>query len=306
MSQAVSSPASASSDASAAPPASVAADVAVSDVVPSVAEGAEGPGFVHLRMRSEYSVVDSIVRLDEAVAAAVADGQMALALSDASNLFGWVKFYKQASGKGLQPICAADVWITNAENRDRPYRLLLIAANNAGYRRLCELLSRAWLENEYKGHAELLPEWLTAETTGGLIALSGAGGGEVGQFLLAGNHARAVEVPGGDLADGSQRRDRSGAAPGSMARRPARPGVLVAKSVFPQRLRAECAACMAYAGAHAGPRHDVAVPGRSWHRARPHRSCRLPGWQHNRMPAVRLRRHGTVLHPYRLGRAHTR
>ena len=82
----------------------MAADVAVSDAVPSVAEGAEGPGFVHLRMRSEYSVVDSIVRLDEAVAAAVADGQMALALSDASNLFGWVKFYKQASGKGLQPI----------------------------------------------------------------------------------------------------------------------------------------------------------------------------------------------------------
>ena len=194
MSQAVSSPASALPDASAAPPASVAADVAVSDAVPSVAEGAEGPGFVHLRMRSEYSVVDSIVRLDEAVAAAVADGQMALALSDASNLFGWVKFYKQASGKGLQPICAADVWITNAENRDRPYRLLLIAANNAGYRRLCELLSRAWLENEYKGHAELLPEWLTAETTGGLIALSGAGGGEVGQFLLAGNYARAVEA----------------------------------------------------------------------------------------------------------------
>ena len=157
MSQAVSSPASALPDASAAPPASVAADVAVSDAAPSVTEGAEGPGFVHLRMRSEYSVVDSIVRLDEAVAAAVADGQMALALSDASNLFGWVKFYKQASGKGLQPICAADVWITNAENRDRPYRLLLIAANNAGYRRLCELLSRAWLENEYKGHAELLP-----------------------------------------------------------------------------------------------------------------------------------------------------
>ena len=101
MSQAVSSPASALPDASAAPPASVAADVAVSDAAPSVTEGAEGPGFVHLRMRSEYSVVDSIVRLDEAVAAAVADGQMALALSDASNLFGWVKFYKQASGKGL-------------------------------------------------------------------------------------------------------------------------------------------------------------------------------------------------------------
>lgn len=150
------------------------------------------PGFVHLRLRSEYSVVDSIVRLDEVVAAAVADEQPALALSDASNLFGWVKFYKQASGKGVQPICAADVWITNVENRDRPYRLLLIAATNAGYRRLCELLSRGWLENEYRGRAELLPEWLSADTTAGLIALSGAGGGEVGQHLLAGHETRAA------------------------------------------------------------------------------------------------------------------
>ena len=156
------------------------------------ATGSFDPGFVHLRLRSEYSVLDSIVRLDEVVQAALDDGQPALALSDASNLFGWVKFYKQASTKGVQPICAADVWITNTENRDRPYRMLLIASNNAGYRRLCELLSQGWLENEYKGRAELKPEWLTADTTGGLIALSGAGPGEVGQFLLAGNHARAA------------------------------------------------------------------------------------------------------------------
>ncbi len=167
-----------------------AASAAASDEQP--ASGPIDPGFVHLRLRSEYSVLDSIVRLDEVVQAALDDGQPALALSDASNLFGWVKFYKQASTKGLQPICAADVWITNPENRDRPYRLLLIASNNAGYRRLCELLSQGWLENEYKGRAELKPEWLTADTTGGLIALSGAGPGEVGQFLLAGNHARAV------------------------------------------------------------------------------------------------------------------
>ena len=57
------------------------------------ASGPIDPGFVHLRLRSEYSVLDSIVRLDEVVQAALDDGQPALALSDASNLFGWVKFY---------------------------------------------------------------------------------------------------------------------------------------------------------------------------------------------------------------------
>ncbi|MDO5101925.1 MAG: DNA polymerase III subunit alpha [Lautropia sp.] len=152
----------------------------------------DGPGFVHLRLRTEYSVVDSIVRIDDAVAAAVADEQPALAISDASNLFGWVKFYKKASGKGVQPICAMDVWVSNLENRERPYRMLLIARNNAGYRRLCELISRGWLENEYKGHAELHPDWLTAAETEGLIALSGAAHGEVGQHLLAGQQAKAV------------------------------------------------------------------------------------------------------------------
>ena len=88
------------------------------------------PGFVHLRLRSEYSIVDSIVRIDDAVAAAAADNQPALALTDASNLFGWVKFYKSASGKGVQPICGVDCWISNDEDRDRPYRLLLLAARS--------------------------------------------------------------------------------------------------------------------------------------------------------------------------------
>ena len=176
-------------------PASTLADPAAVVTAPVNADQADaGPGFVHLRLRSEYSVLDSIVRIDEAVAAAVDDGQPALALSDASNLFGWVKFYRKAAGQGVQPICAADVWVSNLENRERPHRLLLIAASNAGYRRLCELLSRGWLENEYKGRAELMPDWLVAGETDGLIALAGAVGGEVGQHLLAGNHARAVEA----------------------------------------------------------------------------------------------------------------
>ena len=91
-------------------PASTLADPAAVVMAPVNTDQADaGPGFVHLRLRSEYSVLDSIVRIDEAVAAAVDDGQPALALSDASNLFGWVKFYRKAAGQGVQPICAADV-----------------------------------------------------------------------------------------------------------------------------------------------------------------------------------------------------
>ena len=69
------------------------------------------PTFVHLRMHSEYSIVDGIVRIDEVVAKAAADGMPALALTDLSNLFGLVKFYQAARGKGIKPIVGCDVWI---------------------------------------------------------------------------------------------------------------------------------------------------------------------------------------------------
>ena len=158
------------------------------------ADGLAGSGFVHLRLRSEYSISDSIVRLDAAVGAAVADGQPALALTDSSNLFGWVRFYKTARRKGLQPICGVDSWITNVADRERPHRLLLIASTDAGYRNLCELLSRAWLENEYRGRAEIDPSWFTPAAVEGLIVLSGAQNGEVGQALDAGDRAGAERV----------------------------------------------------------------------------------------------------------------
>jgi DNA polymerase-3 subunit alpha len=71
------------------------------------------PSFVHLRLHSEYSVVDGIVRLDEAIDAAVADGMPALGLTDLGNMFGLVKFYKSARGRGVKPIAGCDVCISN-------------------------------------------------------------------------------------------------------------------------------------------------------------------------------------------------
>ncbi len=156
-----------------------------------------GMNFVHLRVHSEYSITDSIVRLDGLVAAAIKDQQPAVALTDLCNTFGWIKFYKAARGKGLKPILGADVLITNAKDRDRPFKALLLVRDRSGYLRLCELLSRAWLENEYRGRGELLAEWFDeGEVAGnrGLIVLSGAAEGDVGQSLLADREAAADQL----------------------------------------------------------------------------------------------------------------
>src|SRR6478735_5292725 len=123
----------------------------VMEVEGAAAPEKAAPGFVHLRVHSEYSIVDGLVRIDDMVAAAAKDKQAALAITDLANLFGMVKFYKAARGKGVKPIIGVDAWISNDDNRERPSRLLLLAKNHTGYLQLCELLSQAWLSNQYKG-----------------------------------------------------------------------------------------------------------------------------------------------------------
>jgi len=127
---------------------------------------------------------------------AAQDGQAALAMTDLSNLFGWIKFYKAARKAGIKPICGVDCWLSNEDDRDSPFRMLLLAKDRQGYLRLCDLISRAWLENEWRGRAEILPSWFDGEAgiNDGLIMLSGANAGDVGQAVLAGNddHARLL------------------------------------------------------------------------------------------------------------------
>src|SRR6476619_4612197 len=141
------------------------------------------PRFVHLRLHTEYSVVDGMARVEDAVAAAAADGMPALAITDASNVFGAVKFYEAARSNGVQPVIGCDVWITNERNRDAAYRVALLCRNRTGYLHLCELLSRAHSENHWRGRAELRREWLKG--CEGLLVLSGAGQGDVGMALLS-------------------------------------------------------------------------------------------------------------------------
>ncbi len=153
------------------------------------------PKFVHLRMHSEYSISDGIVRIDAAVEAAAKDAQPALALTDLSNLFGLVRFYKAARAAGVKPIAGCDVWITGEGDgaHRTASRMLLLAKNPVGYLALCELLSRGYLENAGQGRAELRFEWFAEVGTSGLIALSGAQVGDIGLALAGGRHAHAVE-----------------------------------------------------------------------------------------------------------------
>ncbi|OJW87986.1 DNA polymerase III subunit alpha [Thiobacillus sp. 65-1402] len=141
------------------------------------------PRFIHLRLHTEYSVTDGLVRIGEAVGRARETAMPALGVSDLSNTFGWVKFYRAARGAGIKPVFGCDVWVTNAADRNRPSRLLLLVQHRAGYRRLCELLARAYQENLHRGRAEIDPAWL-AEDADGLLALSGGDAGNVAQAIL--------------------------------------------------------------------------------------------------------------------------
>ncbi len=151
------------------------------------------PSYVHLRLHSEYSIVDGTVRIGEAVAAAAADGMPALAITDLTNAFGLIKFYKAARAAGVKPIAGCDVWITHDTERDAPFRAILLAASRDGYLRLTDWLSRAYRSNQYRGRAELRREWFE-EGTDGLIALSGGRTGDVGAALLQGNAVGAARA----------------------------------------------------------------------------------------------------------------
>ncbi|WP_035056751.1 DNA polymerase III subunit alpha [Andreprevotia chitinilytica] len=150
------------------------------------------PAFVHLRLHSEFSVTDGIVRIDDAVKRAKTLGLPAVPTTDLMNLFGMVKLYKVCRSNGLKPIIGVDAWVENEEDRDKPQRILLLAKNRDGYGRLCELLTSAFRTNQYRERAELKKEWLSNGNNAGLICLSGAHLGEIGQALINGNYDAAL------------------------------------------------------------------------------------------------------------------
>ncbi|MDE0843288.1 MAG: PHP domain-containing protein, partial [Psychrobacter pacificensis] len=97
--------------------------------------------FVHLGIHSEYSITDSIVRIKPLVKAAAADNQRALALTDLSNLYATVKFYRACLGAGIKPIIGSEVIMDNEDTR-----LTLLAMNNEGYQNITRIVSLGFTE----------------------------------------------------------------------------------------------------------------------------------------------------------------
>ncbi|MDR3086725.1 MAG: DNA polymerase III subunit alpha, partial [Azoarcus sp.] len=162
---------------------------------PSATSAPRAPRFIHLRLHTEYSITDGIARIDTTLDAALADGMPALGISDLGNLFGMVKFYKDARGKGVKPIVGVDAWIENEADRDKPSRALFICKNREGYGHLCGLLTRAWMENQSRGRALMRRGWFEDGAADGLLlCLSGAQAGDVGQALANGNAALAERL----------------------------------------------------------------------------------------------------------------
>ena len=145
--------------------------------------------FVHLRLHTEFSVVDGTNRIDDTAKTAAADGQPALAITDFNNLFGAIKFYKAARGKGVKPLLGAEI-LLDSESAAAPSRVILLVQNTQGYLNLSELLARAWTRNMVKNQAVCRWDWLQ-ELGDGLIVLAGAQAGPVGQALVRGDVAGA-------------------------------------------------------------------------------------------------------------------
>jgi len=170
--------------------------------------------FAHLHVHTEYSILDGASRLDELIAAAAADGQPALAITDHGNMYGVIDFYRRCHNAGIKPIIGTEAYMAKESRKERPtrrgrvddsggdteggdklyYHLTLLAADNAGYKNLIQIASRAFLEGYYY---KPRCDWETlSEHSEGLIATTGCLGAQVPQALLRGEEADARERAG--------------------------------------------------------------------------------------------------------------
>ncbi|TNF80870.1 DNA polymerase III subunit alpha [Pseudomonas sp. ICMP22404] len=146
--------------------------------------------FVHLRLHTEYSLVDGLVRIKPLVKTLVGMNMPAVAVTDQNNMCSLVKFYKTAMGGGIKPICGADLWLSSKDPDAPLSRISLLVMNAVGYRNLTELISRGFIDGQRNGSIIIEREWV-AEASEGLIMLSAAKEGEIGLALLSGNAEEA-------------------------------------------------------------------------------------------------------------------
>ena len=141
--------------------------------------------YVHLHVHSEYSLIDGIIRVDELVDQSASLGYNSVALTDLTNLFGLIEFYRSARNKGIKPIVGSEINV--AKDKDSlSAPLVLLAMNKQGYINLTKLVSKAYVEGQINGEPIVLFSWLE-EYSDGIIALSGGVEGHIGNSILAGN-----------------------------------------------------------------------------------------------------------------------
>ncbi|QXO17996.1 MULTISPECIES: DNA polymerase III subunit alpha [Vibrio] len=146
------------------------------------------PKFIHLRVHSDFSMVDGLSKVPPLVKKVAAMGMPAMALTDFTNLCGLVKFYGTAHGCGIKPIVGADFAVRSDEFGDELTRITVLAKNNQGYKNLTLLISDAYLRGHVQHQPVIDKEWLVKYSEG-LILLSGAKSGDIGRALLKGNQA---------------------------------------------------------------------------------------------------------------------
>ena len=144
---------------------------------------AASASFVHLRIHSEFSLADSLIRIKPLVAATAQLGMPALAVTDQSTLCSLVRFYKNAQAAGLKPLSGCDLWVENRDPELPPTRLVLLCMNTQGYKNLIQLVSAGFTQNQQQGRALVKREWIF-EHSDHLIALSGGQHGEIGRALM--------------------------------------------------------------------------------------------------------------------------
>nr|WP_291513507.1 DNA polymerase III subunit alpha [Abyssibacter sp.] len=155
----------------------------------------DSSGFVHLSVHTEYSLVDSVVRVKPLVKAAAERGMPAVAMTDHMNLFAAVKFVSAAESVGVKPILGCDLVVHDPVS-DTDNALRLLCANNQGYRNLMQLVSRGYVQGQDRGSPVIRPEWL-ADHADGLIALSGGHRGLISREIAAGHGELALQAARG-------------------------------------------------------------------------------------------------------------
>ena len=146
------------------------------------------PRFIHLRVHSDFSMVDGLQKIKPLVARAAEHGMPAMAITDQMNQCGLVRFYGEAHGKGMKPLAGVDFWVQSDELGEELFRLTGLAMDNEGQQNLVQLISKGYLRGHVQGLPVIDKQWLV-EHQAGVILLSGGREGDVGKFLLKGNEA---------------------------------------------------------------------------------------------------------------------